>query len=116
MSTVPVNGWQAIAAATSSDSTRRPRITQAMLAEYQELKRLEERRRQLREEVLSLLAEGAEIQPGRLWVEVHEQESKTLSFAKLCAVGGEQWAEEVRKRIEPTVWSKLIISSDGQIA
>jgi hypothetical protein len=70
----------------------------------------------LREELLSLLAEGAEIQPGPRWVEVQECESKILSFAKLCAIGGELWVEDVRKRIEPTVSRRLIISSEGGTA
>ena len=112
MTAGPANGWQSILAAASPDTTRGPQITQAMLAEFEELKGLEARKRQLREELLSLLAEGAEIQPGPLRADVQEYESRTFSFAKLCAIGGEQWAEDVRNRIEPTMSRRLVISSD----
>jgi hypothetical protein len=117
MSTGPVlNGWQSIAAATNATSFHRPQITQAMLAEFDELRRLDQRKQELRDELLSLLDAGAEIQPGPLSVEVQEYESKTLSFAKLCAIGGEEWAEDIRQRIEPSVSRRLIISSEGGTA
>jgi hypothetical protein len=111
MTRAPVlNGWQSIAAATNATCFHRPQITQAILAEYEELKRLDQRRQQLRDELLSLLDDGAEIQPGPLRAEVQQDERKILLFAKLCAIGGEEWAEEVRERIEPTVTRRLIIS------
>jgi hypothetical protein len=117
MSTGPVlNGWQAILAGANLNATRRPQITQTMLAEFDELRRLDQRRQELRDALLSLLDEGAAILPGPLSVEVQEHESRTFSFAKLCAIGGEQWAEDVRKRIEPSVSRRLIISSDGRTA
>jgi len=117
MSTGPVlNGWQAILAGANLNATRRPQITQTMLAEFDELRRLDQRRQELRDALLSLLDEGAAILPGPLSVEVQEHESRTFSFAKLCAIGGEQWAEEVRKRIAPTVSRRLIISSEGGTA
>jgi hypothetical protein len=109
MTTVPVNGWQSISAAANLDSTRRPRITQAMLAEYEQLKRQEEQRRQLRDELMSLLTAGAAIEPGPLWAAIREQERRSLTFTKLCALGGQQWAEDIRSRIESIRCRSLVI-------
>lgn len=90
----------------------RPRITQAMLAEYEALKCQEARRQQLRGELMILLDQGAEIERGPRMVEIREQVQKSLSFAKLAALGGEHWAEEIRCRIEPTVYRHLIIHAE----
>lgn len=85
-----------------------------MLAEYEELKRQEQRRQQLRDELVSLLEGGAEIEPGPLSVEIREQERRTLSFANLCAIGGEPWAQDIVRRIDPIRCRALILLSAEQ--
>jgi hypothetical protein len=110
MTTRPVlDGWQALATAMSRYPA--PRITQAMLVEYEELKRQEQRKQQLRDELVSLLEQGAEIEPGPLCAELRECERHSFSFAKLCALGGQQWAEDLRNRIEPISSCSLVVGT-----
>ena len=96
-------------AANGNFKWRPRRITQAMLAEYEELKLLEDRRRQLRQKLISLLDAGVDIESGPLTAEIKEYEQRTITLAKLQQVGGEQWAAEIKSRVEPTVARRLIV-------
>jgi hypothetical protein len=116
MTTGPVlNAWQAIVAAANVNPSDRPRITQAMLAEHERLRLLGERRRQLRDQLVALLEQGAEIEPGPLWAELREREAKNFSLAKLAAIGGQQWAEDLKRQIEPTVFHNVIVRPAEQV-
>ena len=52
---------------------------------------------------MKLLNEGAEIEPGKLDAAIEERQRRSISFDKLCALGGTAWAEDIRNQIEPTI-------------
>lgn len=84
-------------------------ILQASLAEYKELQACERRRQQLRNNLIYYLLHDAQIEPGALNAELQERSLRLFSFDKLVALGGMEWATEVRARIEPTVSQSVII-------
>jgi hypothetical protein len=80
-----------------------------MLAELQELKRQQARKEELRDEIMFMLEEGAEIEVGPLQVEIRELEQRTISYAALSQVVGEAEAAAIKSRIEPTARRHLIV-------
>ena len=77
------------------------RITQAMLATYEDLKRCQRQKDRLRADMLRLFDQGAEVEPGPLTLEVKEQEERRLSFSRLIQVVGQAGVEQLKSQIEP---------------
>ena len=83
------------------------RITQAMLREYRKLQQEAAEADRLRlEHQKMLLAEmdaGADVEPGRLGVELVENELRCFSFEKVSRIAGEELAKQIRKQIDPSI-------------
>jgi hypothetical protein len=88
-------------------------ISQQLLAEYQELKQQERRRKQLRSSIVAMLDLGAGIEPGDFTVRIEEGKSRRLNRRTLTAHLGEEAVEILLEEIEPTVQRRLLVSGEG---
>jgi hypothetical protein len=80
-----------------------------LLSAYQELCEVAREKKQLNEELKTLLKQGAEIEPGLLTAEVRTSEMRNLSYPKVVQVLGEEFASQLRSRVEPTVCRRLLV-------
>jgi hypothetical protein len=69
----------------------------------------------LRAAILEKLNANAPIEPGPLTVTIRRQESRTFSYDKLVNLVGEEYANALRERIEPTVSTHVIVRASSGI-
>lgn len=85
-------------------------ITQAMLAEYQELCLQEQVRQERRLVLIELLEDGVAVEKGPLTVRLDVSDRGMCSWPKLDELLGPENVENLRSLIEPTVVKQLKVA------
>lgn len=85
-------------------------ITQAMLAEYEELCRQEQVRQERRLVLIDLLEDGAAVEKGPLTARLDVSDRVVCSWSKLDELLGPETVESLRSLIEPTVFKQLKVA------
>src|SRR5437764_1247622 len=89
----------------------RPRIiTQGVLEQFAEYKRIAKQHDDLRQHLRQLLERGAEVEPGRLSLGLRVSEQRRLTQAALLPLLGPDVVEDLKRRVTPTVYRQLILT------
>lgn len=88
----------------------RKRITQNELEVIKSLRVLSDHHKELRNDVVERIENGAKIEPGDLVVEYTQKVSRSLSFDRLAEVVGEEEAIRIQSEISPAIHSYLKIT------
>jgi hypothetical protein len=86
-----------------------PAVTQAMLAEFVEIRRLLRRREELRVLILELLEAGRPVEAGPLTASVRRRERRALTAANLGEVIGEENLRVFMAAIPPVTFRRLVV-------
>lgn len=89
----------------------RPKVTQAMLADYLAVEELWRVREERRKRLLALLEAGAAVEPGPLAARIDYQGRSIFSWTKLLRVLGQAGVERLADEVGPTVCRFLRVTS-----
>lgn len=95
-----------------STHDRRPSvITQAMLEEYEVLKKHEQRKKELRLQLIALLDAGATVESGTLTAFIHLHEDRRFTHTNLLPFVGPAGVEELKQEVQRTVQKQLVVTA-----
>src|SRR5690349_9148728 len=89
-------------------------VTQSQLQEMRRLREQQQQHDQLREELIALPEDGAEIEPGPLAAYIDHQSQQRISGAKLSEIVGANLVEEWKHKVAPTIFTVLKIEDNVQ--
>ena len=87
--------------ASDEANVKKPLVTQELLADYRELKQMELRRKELRLKIISLLENGASIEPGKFTAWLDVALIRPLTLANLNLLLGEDEVLSLQQAVAP---------------